>query len=194
MAFNMIIILRKITSQINQYAGTANARYLLYGLSALESLIIPIPIDPYLAVCVLSKSDRWVQISLLTALASVIGGAAGWYLGVAMQDFVSGIIQLLPPQIAGPERFDAVARAFDTLGLALILIGAFTPLPYKVIAISAGLFGYGLIPFLLISAVGRSARFLLVGAMVAYRRDFRLMLLLASLLLILVGIGLYLTG
>ena len=47
----------------------------LYIFSALESIIIPVPVDPYLAACVLARSKDWVRISLFTALASVMGGA-----------------------------------------------------------------------------------------------------------------------
>jgi membrane protein YqaA with SNARE-associated domain len=75
----------------------------------------------------------------------------------------------------------------------LVLIGAFTPLPYKIIAISAGLFGYGLLPFLLLSLVGRTARFLLVGGLVAHRRDVRLVTGFASILLLLICAGIYIT-
>ena len=86
-----------------------------------------------------------------------------------------------------------LAAAFAELGIMLVLIGAFTPLPYKIIAISAGLFGYGLLPFLLLSAVGRTARFLLVGGVIAYRRDMRMVTGFASLLLLLVCAGIYMT-
>ena len=179
---------------ISRYAGTPKARGLLYLFSALESMIIPVPVDPYLAACVLASDKKWMSISLLTALASVLGGAFGWLLGYGLQDILAQMIVLLPEKIAGEAVFFAVSDAFNQLGLVLVLVGAFTPLPYKIIAISAGLFGYGLVPFLILSAIGRSARFLLVGALVAYRRDGRLVTTFASLLLICILAGLYLTG
>ena len=176
-----------------RHAGTGKARLFLYLFSALESIIIPIPVDPYLAACVLARSKDWIRISLLTALASIIGGGVGWYLGFALQDIVAQMAMLLPERIAGEAVFSSVSAAFAELGIMLILIGAFTPLPYKIIAISAGLFGYGLLPFLLLSAVGRTARFLLVGGLIAYRRDVRMVTGLASLLLLLICAGIYMT-
>ena len=178
---------------ITRHAGTQKARLSLYFFSALESIIIPIPVDPYLAACVLARSKQWVRISLLTALASVIGGAIGWYLGFAAQDLVAQMAILLPERIAGEALFSSVSTAFQELGLMLVLIGAFTPLPYKIIAVSAGLFGYGLVPFLLLSAIGRTARFLLVGGLVAYRRDVRMVTGLASILVVLICAGIYIT-
>ena len=178
---------------IIRHAGTAQARVLLYIFSALESIIIPVPVDPYLAACVLARSKDWIRISLLTALASVIGGAIGWYLGFALQDVVAQMAILLPERIAGEALFSSVSAAFQELGLILVLIGAFTPLPYKIIAVSAGLFGYALLPFLLLSVIGRTARFLLVGGLVAFRRDVRMVTGLASILVVLICAGIYIT-
>lgn len=178
---------------IIRHAGTARARVFLYIFSALESVIIPIPVDPYLAACVLARSKDWIRISLLTALASVIGGGLGWYLGFALQDVVAQMAILLPERIAGEALFSSVSAAFQELGLILVLIGAFTPLPYKIIAVSAGLFGYALLPFLLLSVVGRTARFLLVGGLVAYRRDVRMVTGLTSVLVVLICAGIYIT-
>ena len=178
---------------IIRHAGTAQARVLLYIFSAFESIIIPVPVDPYLAACVLARSKDWIRISLLTALASVIGGAIGWYLGFALQDVVAQMAILLPERIAGEALFSSVSAAFQELGLILVLIGAFTPLPYKIIAVSAGLFGYALLPFLLLSVIGRTARFLLVGGLVAFRRDVRMVTGLASVLVVLICAGIYIT-
>ena len=175
------------------HAGTQKARLFLYLFSALESILIPIPVDPYLAACVLARSGAWVRISLITALTSVLGGGIGWYLGFAAQDLVAQMAILLPDRIAGEALFSKVSAAFNELGLVLVLIGAFTPLPYKIIAISAGLFGYGLLPFLLLSLVGRTARFLLVGGLVAHRRNVRLVTGFASILLLLICAGIYMT-
>lgn len=183
-----------LTSFIKTHAATARARFALYGLTALESVVFPIPVDPFLAACVYARSDRWKSIGILTALWSVAGGMVGWYLGFAVQGFVSDMLQLLPHQIAGPEKFSKVSAAFDKFGIILVLIGAFTPLPYKVIAISAGLFGYALLPFILFSLIGRGLRFLLVAGLVANRHDFKLVLCFLSTLLILIGVGMWLVS
>ena len=183
--------LHALTDFIKTHAASAKARWGLYGLTALESVIFPIPVDPLLAACVYARSEQWVRIGVLTTIWSVIGGTIGWYLGFAVQDFVADMLQLLPHQIAGPEKFSAVSAAFAELGIILVLIGAFTPLPYKVIAVSAGLFGYALLPFIILSVIGRGARFLLVSGLVAKRHDFRLVLAFLSVLLILVGAGIW---
>ena len=120
-----------LTTFIKVHAGTTNARLGLYFLTALESILFPIPVDPLLAACVFARSDKWISIAFLTAFWSVVGGGIGWYLGFAAQGFVSDMLQLLPDQIAGPEKFSAVSAAFNKFGIILVLIGAFTPLPYN---------------------------------------------------------------
>lgn len=187
----MFTLFSQWSARILARADSPFARAGLYLFSFLESIIIPVPTDPLLLGCVLAAKRRWLSISLNTAFASVAGGAIGWMLGAYLAPFVSDMLQLLPHQIAGPEKFSAVSAAFAELGIILVLIGAFTPLPYKVIAVSAGLFGYALLPFIILSVIGRGARFLLVSGLVAKRHDFRLVLGFLSVLLILVGAGIW---
>lgn len=152
-------------------AGTKFARAFLYGFSFLESIIIPIPTDPLLAACTHAKPDKWKMIAIYCAVASVFGGAVGWAIGAFATDWVMALVDKLPHAVMSAEKFQAVADGFQKIGLPLVLIGAFTPLPFKVIAISAGLFGYPLLSFMIVATFGRMARFLLVGAMVRYHKN-----------------------
>ena len=175
-------------------AGTSYARLFLYVFSFFESIIIPIPTDPLLAACTHAKPEIWRKIALYCALSSVAGGAVGWYLGAFSADYVMMVVDRLPHAVMNAEKFAAVAEAFQKIGLPLVLIGAFTPLPFKVIAISAGLFGYPLLSFLLIATIGRIARFLLVGAMVRYHRNSRLLMALITGALCLVLLAFWMTA
>lgn len=152
-------------------AGTSFARAFLFGFSFLESIIIPIPTDPLLAACTHAKAEKWKMIAIYCALASVLGGAVGWAIGAYASEWVISFVDQLPHAVMNAEKFAAVADAFNKIGLPLVLIGAFTPLPFKVIAISAGLFGYPLLSFMIVATFGRMARFLLVGAMVRYHKN-----------------------
>ena len=164
-------------------AGTKFARGFLYIFSFFESIIIPIPTDPLLAACTLAKPDKWIKIALFCALASVAGGGVGWMLGAFATDYVMQLVSMLPHAVMNEDKFAAVAEGFQKLGLPLVLIGAFTPLPFKVIAISAGLFSYPLLPFMMIATFGRISRFLLVAAMVRYHKNSRLLVSLISIAL-----------
>ena len=143
----------------------AALNWLLF-ISFLESLIFPIPMDPLLAVVVLARPQQWVRLALLTALTSVIGGIVGWWIGLTVGEAIIAMGWL------GDEGAYAVVReVFAEHGWLVLFIGAFTPFPYKIVVVSSGFLGFGLVPLILTSIVGRSLRFLLVAAIVRYRRD-----------------------
>jgi len=62
--------------------------------------------------------------------------------------------------------FTAAVEAFEQWGFFYILVAGFTPIPYKVFTVSAGVVGMPLVPFILGSAVGRAARFFLVAGLI----------------------------
>ena len=123
-------------------AGTPLATRLMVLYAALESIIIPIPVDPLLVAVVLAKSNQWRQIAFACTVASVIGGAGGWALGAYLGLHIQALIDSFPVALAAPSAFATVEAGFAEFGLVLVFLGAFSPLPYKVIAVSAGIGGF----------------------------------------------------
>ena len=95
-------------------AGTLLATRLMLLFSALESIIIPIPVDPLLVAVVLAKSDQWQRIAFLCTVASVIGGAGGWALGAYLGLHIHTLIGSLPVAMAAPSAFAAVEAGFGS--------------------------------------------------------------------------------
>ena len=174
-------------------AGTPFATRFMLAFAVLESIIIPIPVDPLLVAVVLAKPMKWLRMALACTLASVIGGAGGWALGAILGLGIHDILAMFPEKLAAPTAFAAVEAGFASWGLILVFIGAFSPLPYKVIAVSAGLLGFGLLPFLLVSLVGRGLRFVIVAAIARHHGDPKTVIGLLSLLIGLIVGGLWLT-
>ncbi len=174
-------------------AGTPLATRLMLLYSALESIIIPIPVDPLLVAVVLAKSNQWRRIAFACTVASVIGGAGGWALGAYLGLHIHTLIDSLPVALAAPSAFDAVEAGFAKFGLVLVFLGAFSPLPYKVIAMSAGLGGFGLLPFLFMSLIGRGLRFCIVAAIARHHGDATKLIILVSLLVALFAGAMWLT-
>ena len=174
-------------------AGTPLATRLMLVYSALESIIIPIPVDPLLVAVVLAKSGAWRRIAIACTVASVVGGACGWALGAFLGLHIHELIGSLPVALAAPSAFAAVEAGFAELGLILEFLGAFSPLPYKVIAVSAGIAGFGLLPFLLMSFIGRGLRFGVVAAIARHHGDAKKLISLVSLLMALFAGAIWLT-
>ena len=77
----------------------------------------------------------------------------------------AGVSQFFFEYVPGftPEVFANVQQHYEQWNFWIVFVAAFTPIPYKVITITAGVFGIGFPIFLLASAIGRSARFYLVA-------------------------------
>lgn len=138
----------------------------LMGLSFLESIVFPIPVDPLLAGLVMARPAHYLRLAILTGVMSTLGGIAGWGIGVGL-----GEAAMASGWIGKDSAYDAVAAGFAAHGWLLVMIGAFTPLPYKVMVVSAGFLGIGIVPLVVASLIGRCARFTLVAAIVRHRQD-----------------------
>ena len=138
------------------------ARYLAI-LSFVESSVFPIPPDVLLAPMVLARPNKAWRYALLTTVASVLGGCLGYVLGVFL---FSTLREAIIEFYHAEEQFLITQQWFAQYGIWVVLIAGFTPLPYKLFTISAGLLGMALLPFVAASVVGRGARFFLVAGLI----------------------------
>lgn len=136
----------------------------LAGLSFAESSFFPIPPDVMLAPMSLSQPQRAWFFAGLTTIASVVGGIAGYLIGLYFFD----ILQPYLHQWGYWDKFVQVRAWFDEWGFWAILIAGFSPIPYKLFTISAGVISMPFLPFVLASIVGRGARFYLVSGLMKW--------------------------
>jgi len=60
-------------------------------------------------------------------------------------------------------NFVTVTHWFEQWGFWAVLIAGFSPVPYKLFTLSAGVLSLALIPFIIASIIGRGLRFFLVA-------------------------------
>ena len=130
-------------------------------ISLIESIIFPIPVDPLLAGLTLAAPKKVFKFALFCTVGSVIGGVIGWFLGYFVGPSIENILLNIP--WFTEEKFNAVKLAYNENGMLIIFLGAFTPLPYKIITITSGMAGINIIGFILMSLVGRGIRFFIVA-------------------------------
>ncbi|MGO4999460.1 YqaA family protein [Oceanisphaera sp. W20_SRM_FM3] len=133
--------------------------------SFVESIFWPIPVDVMLAPMTLVKPHRAWYYAGLATFFSVLGAAFGYLLGYALWDPV------VAPFIAsmGYEGKIELAQAwFHEWGIWVIFIASFTPIPYKVFTVTAGMLSMAFLPFVLVSIVGRGLRFYLVAGLMKW--------------------------
>lgn len=136
-----------------------HAPFYLGGLSFAESSFFPIPPDVILAPMSLAHPDKAMKYALITTLASVAGGMFGYLIGFFA-------FEMIEPWLTQSHYFESYLKAkewFVEWGFWAIFIAGFSPIPYKVFTITAGVISMALIPFLVASLIGRGARFFLVA-------------------------------
>lgn len=138
-------------------------RYLAV-LSFAESSFFPIPPDVMLAPMSLAQPRRAWRYAALTTVASVLGGVAGYLIGL----FAFELIEPLIRSAGYWGKYEQVHTWFEQWGFWAIFIAGFSPIPYKLFTISAGVLSMSLFPFILASAIGRGARFFLVAGLMVW--------------------------
>ena len=157
------------------------AEKILGFVSLIESIIFPIPVDPFLAGLTLAAPKKALKFGLFCTIGSVIGGVVGWLLGYFIGPSIENILLNIP--WFTEEKFMSVKSAYNENGILIIFLGAFTPLPYKIITITSGMAGINIIGFVLISFVGRGMRFFVVAYLTKFFGMPALLLLRKHLLL-----------
>ena len=134
------------------------AALILGANSFTEAIFFPIPPDPLLLGIAILHPRQAFWLAALVTVTSVAGAVVGHWLGKRL-----GRPLLL--KWFGQSRVLAVERMFQRHGTWAIFLAAFTPLPYKVFAIAAGVADMKLRGFIVASLVGRGMRFFAVGAL-----------------------------
>lgn len=128
----------------------------------IESSFFPIPPHPLLGLMCLAQPQKALRFSIIATLASVAGAMFGYAIGYLLFDSVGaplltaiGLIDSLP----------AARCTFDEYGVYAVTIAAATPVPFKLLTITAGFLAMDIIPFLLASLAGRALIFVTVGVL-----------------------------
>ena len=147
-------------------AAKSSADKILGFISTIESIIFPIPVDPFLAGLTLAAPKKAFKFALFCTVGSVIGGVIGWLLGYFVGPSIENILLNIP--WFTEEKFKVVKLAYNENGMLIIFLGAFTPLPYKIITVTSGMAGINIFGFILMSLVGRGIRFFVVAYLVKF--------------------------
>lgn len=150
-----------LIEKAKQNAAKSIAEKIVGFISLIESIIFPIPVDPFLAGLTLAAPKKAFTFALFCTVGSVIGGVVGWLLGYFIGPSIENVLLNIP--WFTNEKFNAVKSAYNENGMLIIFLGAFTPLPYKIITITSGMAGINVIGFVLMSLIGRGIRFFIVA-------------------------------
>ena len=155
---------RKTYDWVMGLAGSRHAPAGLFAVSFAESSFFPIPPDVMLGPMVLARPERAFVYAGICTAASVLGGLLGYAIGFYLEPVGMWILSL----IGHPDGKAMFQDWFDRWGLWVILIKGATPIPYKLVTITAGLAQFSLFTFIWASVLTRGLRFFAVAAILKY--------------------------
>ena len=178
---NYKIIINNLIEKAKTNAVKPLADKVLGFISMIESIIFPLPVDPFLAGLTLAAPRKTFRFATICTIGSVIGGVIGWLLGYSIGPSIENLFLYFP--WFTEEKFNAVKFAYQENGMLIIFLGAFTPLPYKIITITSGITEINIIAFILMSILGRGTRFFIVAYLVKFFGKPALLFLQKNLLI-----------
>lgn len=151
---------RKLYDWTMHWAKTKQAPYALFAIAFIESSFFPIPPDVLLIAMVVAHRDRWIRTALICTVGSVCGAFLGYFIGWGLFETVGKfIVETYNMQAV----VDMLGKKYAENAFFVIFTAAFTPIPYKAITITAGLFKISLVTLTAASIIGRAGRFFLVA-------------------------------
>jgi membrane protein YqaA with SNARE-associated domain len=132
----------------------------LYIISFLESIIFPLPTDIFLIPFVLAEKKNYWHLALMTTIFSVLGGCFSYLIGSLLWEQANIFFLEYYPSVS--SNLNSFILQFKEYGIALIVIGGFSPFPYKVTCIASGIMNLNFAVFIIFSFLSRGVRFLLV--------------------------------
>jgi membrane protein YqaA with SNARE-associated domain len=139
------------------------------GLLALiafaDSSILPVLPDLLLVPMLLARPERSFSLTTTCIVASSAGGLVGYGIGhLAWGLFGHHLIELY----GQADNFQRYQKLVEDWGAWIIIAKSFTPIPFKFIAIAAGVASMNLLTFTIATVIGRILHFAMIAAIVAF--------------------------
>ncbi|MFH1137835.1 MAG: YqaA family protein [Pseudomonadota bacterium] len=151
-------IIHQMTAWVTHWAATPYGAWALFAIAFAESSFFPIPPDALLIALCLVQPETSFYFALICSVGSTLGGMFGYFIGL------KGGRPLLM-KLFKSEKIKLVESQFKKWDVWAVGTAGFTPIPFKLFTISAGVFDLDFPRFVLTSMISRSARFFMVGAL-----------------------------
>jgi len=151
--------MKSLYENILSKCNKKKSKYYLYLISFFESIIFPLPTDIFLIPFVLAKKEDYLHIALMTTIFSVLGGCVSFFIGLLLWEQANLFFFDYYPSIS--SDLNSFILQFKEYGIALIVIGGFSPFPYKVTCFASGIMNLNFAVFFIFSFISRGLRFLL---------------------------------
>ncbi len=155
-------MLRRLYDWTMAKASHPRAEWWLALFAFVEASFFPIPPHPVLGLMCLAEPKKAVRFAIIATLASVAGGLLGYAIGHFLYDTVGTQLLAL---LGLSQSFPKAACYLREYGAEIIMIKGATPIPFKLLTITAGFISMPLLGFIGASLVSRSISFMIVGVL-----------------------------
>ena len=154
--------LRGLYEWTMEKAAHPQAQWWLAFFSFIESSFFPIPPHPLLGLMCLAEPKKAIRFALICTLASVLGALFGYMIGYFLYETLG---EWLIGMLGLTNSFPVAACYIKEQGAAAVFLAAGTPVPFKLMTITAGFIEMNLLTFTVAAIAGRALIFMVVGAM-----------------------------
>lgn len=153
-------MLRKLYNWTMEKAAHRHAVWWLALFAFVEASFFPVPPHPLLGLMCLAEPKKAIRYAAVATIASVLGGLLGYAIGHFLY---ASIGQQLIDALGMQASFPVAACYLREYGSEIIMVKGATPIPFKLLTITAGFIHMPLVPFILASIVSRTISFMIVG-------------------------------
>jgi membrane protein YqaA with SNARE-associated domain len=158
-------LVRRLYDWVMHWADTPYGLHALAVITLAEASVFPIPPDPLLIALCLGSAKQAFRFAAVATIASVIGGMLGYGIGSVLWASASGFFFQYVPGVT-PDAFATAQGFYDQWDFWAVFIAGLTPFPYKVITISAGVFGINFPVFIVASVVSRGFKYFVLAGLI----------------------------
>lgn len=163
-------IVRRLYDWVLGWSESRWGMLALFVISFIESSFFPIPPDVLLIALCLGNPRKSFHYAVVCTAGSVLGALGGYSIGYFLWHSASGEYTALAnwfyAHVFSIDAFHSVKEMFDEYNFWIIFVGGFTPIPYKLFTIAAGVFHINIPMFVIGSIVARGLRFFLVAGLI----------------------------
>ena len=177
---------QKFTKIIEIKSRSKIAQPVLSLIAFCESIFFPVPPDTILIPIIYFNKKKYLFTIINCTLFSVGGGIIGYFLGFFIFDLIKEYIDV--------GKQSSFLKFYNEWGIVAVFLGGFTPIPYKIIALTSGYSKFNFLLFVILSMLSRGLRFFIIGFIIKKYGDFGINLLKKNKLLIFFLIPLLIIG
>jgi membrane protein YqaA with SNARE-associated domain len=156
-------MMRRVYDRCMEWISGRHGEWILFLIAFVESSFFPIPPDVFLIAMCVAIPAKAFRYAFICSVGSVLGGALGYGLGFW---FMDGIGMSIIDWYGFTEKYGLVQHYFKEYDVWIVGTAGFTPIPYKLFTITAGVVHANFVTFMVVSLLARAARFFLVAGLI----------------------------